>query len=170
MKVYNDNTNLAYNFDLFDVDEQEQKRREQRRKKKEEEKSIKLSEKKALGRNGSVFTAMITVACAAIVAFSILYNKVQVSDYTAQISELKTQIEQEERENLRLTAELDSKMTLDNVEKIASEELGLQKTQNSQITFISLNTEEMTEVAEENDNVFISIKNWFYGILEYLGF
>ena len=61
-------------------------------------------------------------------------------------------------------------ITLDNVEKIASEELGLQKTQSSQITFITLNTEDMTEVAEEDHNIFVSIQNWFLGILDYLGF
>ena len=167
MKVYNNNTNLAYDLSLFDVDEEEQKRREQRRKKKEE--TIKITEKKAVGRNGNAFTALTAVACAAIVAFTILYGKVQLSDYTTQISEVKTQIEQEEREHLRLETELDSMMTLDNVEKIAAQELGLQKTQNSQITVITLNTEEMTEVAEENSNIFVSIQNWFQSILEYLG-
>ena len=172
MKEYNDRSNLAYDMSLFDVDDEYQKRREQRRREREknEKADLKLNEKKAVGRNGNAFAALVAVSCAALVAFSILYSKVQLSEYTSMISETETQIEQAKRENARLSAELDSLVTLDNVEKIASEELGLQKTQNSQITFISLNTEEMTEVAEENDNVFISIKNWFYGILEYLGF
>lgn len=165
--MYNDNSNLAYDLSLFDVDEELERKKA---KKREEKAAIKMTEKKAISRNGNVFAALVAVSCAAIVAFSILYSKVQLSDYTSMISETKTQLEQAERENLRLNAELDSMVTLDNVEQIASEELGLQKTENSQISFVSLNTEEMTEVAEEDSNIFISIRNWFNEILEYLGF
>ena len=104
------------------------------------------------------------------VAFSILYSKLELSEYTSKISTIKTEIETAERENLRLNAELDSMVTLDNVEATASNELGLQKTQNSQITFVTLNTEQMTEVAEESGNIFVSIQDWFYDVLEYLGF
>lgn len=165
--MYNDNSNLAYDLSLFDVDEELERKKA---KKREEKAAIKMTEKKAVSRNGNVFAALVAVSCAAIVAFSILYSKVQLSDYTSMISETKTQLEQAERENLRLNAELDSMVTLDNVEKIASEELGLQKTENSQISFVSLNTEEMTEVAAEDSNIFISIRNWFNEIMEYLGF
>ena len=165
--MYNDNSNLAYDLSLFDVDEELERKKA---KKREEKAAIKMTDKKAVSRNGNVFAALVAVSCAAIVAFSILYSKVQLSDYTSMISETKTQLEQAERENLRLNAELDSMVTLDNVEQIASEELGLQKTENSQISFVSLNTEEMTEVAEEDSNTFISIRNWFNEILEYLGF
>ena len=31
-------------------------------------------------------------------------------------------------------------------------------------------TEEMTEVAPPDENIFVSIKNWFNSILDYLGF
>lgn len=165
--MYNDNSNLAYDLSLFDVDEELERKKARKR---EEKAAIRITEKKAVSRNGSVFAALIAVSCAAIVAFSILYSKVQLSDYTSMISETKTQLEQAERENLRLNAELDSMVTLDNVEQIASEELGLQKTENSQISFVSLNTEEMTEVAVEDTNIFISVRNWFNEIMEYLGF
>ena len=94
----------------------------------------------------------------------------QISDYTSMISETKNDIELAERENVRLKAELDSMYTIDNVENIASQELGLQKTQSSQITYITLNTEEMTEVAQEESNIFVSIQNWFNSVLDYLGF
>ena len=114
--------------------------------------------------------ALAAVSFAAIIAFSLLYSKVQISDYTSKISETKNEIELAERENVRLNSELDSMYTLDNVESIASQDLGLQKTQNSQITFITLNTEEMTEVAESDPNIFVSIQKWFNSILDYLGF
>lgn len=167
---YDHNSNLAYDLSLFDTDEELERRRREREKQKAERDKIKITEKKSIGRNGSVAAVVIVVAFALTVAFSVLYCKLQISDYTSMISDAKSDIEQMERENIRLHAELDSMYTLDNVEKAASEELGLQKTQGSQITYITMNTEEMTEVAEENNNIFVSIQNWFNSILEYLGF
>ncbi len=165
--MYTDNTNLAYDLSLFDVDEEEERRRA---KKRAEKSNIKITEKKAVARNGSVFMAVASAVTVVIVAFAILYSKVQLSDYTAMISDVKTEIQLAERENLRLNAELDSMVTLDNVESIATNELGLQKTQNSQVIFVTKNTEKMTEVAENDTNIFMSIRDWFSGILEYLGF
>ncbi|MBP5606407.1 MAG: hypothetical protein J6X60_12860 [Ruminiclostridium sp.] len=168
--MYNDNTNLAYDLSLFDVDEEAEQRRAERRKQREEKAKINMTAKKSVGRNGNAFAAIATAVAVGAVAFSILYSKVQISDYTSMISETKNQIELAERENVRLHSELDSMYTLDNVEKIAKEELGLQKTQSSQINFISLNTEDMTEIAKPDENIFMSVQNWFNSIKDYLGF
>lgn len=165
--MYNDNSNLAYDLSLFDVDEEAERKKAEKRREKTQ---MRLARKHSVGRNGNAFAVVAGVSCAAVIAFSFLHSKLQISDYTSMINETKSQIEQAESENARLNASLDSMVTLDNVEKIASEELGLQKTQNSQITFVPLNTEEMTEVAEPDTNIFVSIQNWFYDVLEYLGF
>ena len=165
--MYNGNSNLAYDLSLFEVDEEYEKKKEQRR---EEKSHIRMTEKKAVARNGSIFATVVSAVLCIAVAFSILYSKVELAEYTAMISEVKTQLETEQRENNRLNAELDSMVTLDNVESIAASELGLQKTQNSQINFVTLNTEKMTEVAKTDTNIFVSIKDWFYDVLEYLGF
>lgn len=165
--MYNGNSNLAYDLSLFEVDEEYEKKKEQKR---EEKSHIRMTEKKAVARNGSIFATVVSAVLCIAVAFSILYSKVELAEYTAMISEVKTQLETEQRENDRLNAELDSMVTLDNVESIAASELGLQKTQNSQINFVTLNTEKMTEVAKTDTNIFVSIKDWFYDVLEYLGF
>lgn len=165
--MYNGNSNLAYDLSLFETDEEYERKKEQKR---EEKSHIRMTEKKAVARNGSVFATVVSAVLCCAVAFSILYSKVELAEYTAMISEVKTQLETEQRENDRLNAELDSMVTLDNVESIAATELGLQKTQNSQINFVTLNTEKMTEVAQTGSNIFVSIKDWFYDVLEYLGF
>lgn len=162
--MYQDN--LAYDLSLFDVDEEQERKKEKKR----AESRIKITAKKAVARNGNAFAAVACVAASAVVAFAILNSKLELSEYTSKISTVKTELETAERENLRLNAELDSMVTLDNVESIASNELGLQKTQSSQVTFVALNTEQMTEVAESDGNIFVSIKDWFYDVLEYLGF
>ena len=168
--MYNDNSNLAYDLSLFETDEDLERKKRERQKQREEQAKIKITEKKSIGRNGSVLAAIAVVGVAVFFAASILSSKVKISDLTTMISETKNEIELAERENVRLNSELDSMYTLDNVESIASQELGLQKTQSSQITFITLNTEDMTEVAESDSNIFVSIQKWFNGILDYLGF
>lgn len=166
--MYNDN--LAYDLSVFETDEDFEKKRAERQKKREEKAKIGITQKKSIGRNGSIMAALALVSFVALIAFGLLWSKVQISDYTSMISETKNDIELAERENVRLKAELDSMYTIDNVENIASQELGLQKTQSSQITYITLNTEEMTEVAQEESNIFVSIQNWFNSVLDYLGF
>ena len=168
--MYNDNSNLAYDLSLFETDEELEQKKREREKQRKEKAAIGITDKKSVSRNGSVIAAFALAALVAVIAFALLYSKVQISDYTTMISEAKSEIELAERENVRLNAELDSMYTLDNVEKTAAQELGLQKTQSSQITFITLNTEDMTEIAESDGNIFVSIQNWFNGILEYLGF
>ncbi|MBO6302385.1 MAG: hypothetical protein J6N15_08120 [Ruminiclostridium sp.] len=166
--MYNDN--LAYDLSIFETDEDFEKKKAERQKKREEKAKIGITQKKSIGRNGSIMAALALVSFVALIAFGLLWSKVQISDYTSMISETKNDIELAERENVRLKAELDSMYTIDNVENIASQELGLQKTQSSQITYITLNTEEMTEVAQEESNIFVSIQNWFNSVLDYLGF
>ncbi len=166
--MYNDN--LAYDLSIFETDEDFEKKKAERQKKREEKAKIGITQKKSIGRNGSIMAALALVSFVALIAFGLLWSKVQISDYTSMISETKNDIELAERENVRLKAELDSMYTIDNVESIASQELGLQKTQSSQITYITLNTEEMTEVAQEESNIFVSIQNWFNSVLDYLGF
>ncbi len=168
--MYNDNSNLAYDLSLFETDEELEQKKRERQKQRQQKAAIGITQKKSIGRNGSVIAAFAIAAFTAVIAFSLLYSKVQISDYTTMISEAKNELELAERENIRLNAELDSMYTLDNVEKIASQDLGLQKTQSSQIQFITLNTEEMTEVAPPDENIFVSIQNWFNSILDYLGF
>ncbi len=166
--MYNDN--LAYDLSLFETDEDFEQKKEARKKQREEKAKISLTQKKSIGRNGSILAAFAVVSFVAVIAFSLLYSKVQISDYTSMISETKNDIELAERENVRLRSQLDSMYTIDNVEHIASQELGLQKTQSSQISYVTLNTEEMTEVAEDDGNIFVSIQKWFNSILDYLGF
>ena len=79
MKVYTDNTNLAYDLSLFETDEDFERRKAEREKQKEERAKIAVSQKKSIGRNGSAVAALAAVSFAAVIAFSLLYSKVQIS-------------------------------------------------------------------------------------------
>lgn len=47
----------------------------------------------------------------------------------------------------------------------------MQKVSASQERYVEMNTGNMTETAKnDNDNIFVTVQDWFNGILEYLGF
>lgn len=158
------NTNVAYDLSAFDVDELSEKRAKER-----EKRNIQVK-KTSVAKSGNALKTLFVIACAAVIAFSVLFSKVQLSEYATQISSESSALELAERENVRLRSNLDNMVTPSKVEEYAEGTLGLQKTQKSQIKYISMNTESMTEVADEGSNVFLSIKEWFDSVLEYLGF
>ena len=64
--------------------------------------------------------------------------------------------------------ELESKMTLKNVEDYAVNVLGLQKLDNSQIKYVQTQTDDIIEIPEENKNIFVRAKEKINSFLEYI--
>lgn len=164
--MYDKFSGAAYDLSNFEVDELEQERERKQREKTE----LKLNEKKSVAKTGSILKTTAGIICAGSIAFMMLYSQVCLSELTMQIGEKTTELEEAKSENVRLQSNLDNMVTLSKVEESAVNELGLQKTQKSQVKYITTNSENMVEVAEEQNNVFVSIQEWVYSILEYLGF
>ena len=160
--MYQDNA--AYNYSRFDIDENAVRKAEKRR-----ENHIKLH-KVSAAKSGNWFKTIVLVACAAMLAFAVINSKAVLSEMSAQISEINKELELAELENVRLQANLDTLVTLNKVEESAVNELGLHKTQQSQVRYIASSDESLSEVAPEENNVFVSISHWFDEVLEYLGF
>lgn len=164
MYKMNANTNVAYDLSMFDTDERAEVRAKQRA-----EINIKLH-KVSVAKSGNWFKTIVGVACATVLAISVLNCKATISELSAQISDKTSELELAQRENVRLQTSLDNLVTLSKVEESANGELGLQKTAKTQVRYIPISGETMVEVSEENDNVFVSINSWFNDVLEYLGF
>ena len=74
-------------------------------------------------------------------------------------------------ENSLLQSRLDSKVNISYIEEYAATELGMSKVTNSQINYLSVNTEDLIEVSpEDSGNIFTAIADWFGDLLEYIGF
>ncbi len=164
--MYDRFTGAAYDLSNFEVDDLEQ----EREKKQKEQIELRLSEKRSVAKTGSILKTTIGIICAAGIAFVMLYSQVCLSELTMQIGEKTTELEEAKSENVRLQANLDNMVTLNKVEESAVKDLGLQKTQKSQVKYITKNTGNLAEVADEQTNVFVSLQEWVYSILEYLGF
>jgi hypothetical protein len=56
------------------------------------------------------------------------------------------------------------------VEEYAENELGLHKLDKSQIEYITIDSEDKASVVKnEDEDFFVSLKNWFTSIMEYIG-
>ncbi|MBD5104352.1 MAG: hypothetical protein HDT47_05765 [Ruminococcaceae bacterium] len=162
MYAYN-RSNVAYDLSQFDTDGRV------RRQPKQSKAHLKMH-KTSVAKSGNWFKTIVLVTFAAIVAFMFVNSKAALSEVSTEISSKSSELQEAKRENTRLQAQLDNMVTLSKVEEIAISELGLQKTAKSQVRYISVHDRTMVQVAEREENVFASLKNWLDSVSEYLGF
>lgn len=161
-----DGGNEAYDLSLFDTDE----RTEERARKRAEEKVQLKLHRTSVSKSGNWFKTSVAIACGAFLAFSFISCKATLSELSSEISSAESAYSEAVSENSRLQTKLDNMMTLSKVEETAVGELGLQKTSKTQVKYINGSSDSLSEVAQEDSNVFLSINGWFNDVLEYLGF
>lgn len=161
--MYELNSNVAYDLSRYDDGAA------LRKPAKQDKPEIKLHEK-AAARNGNWFKIIVITACTMLFGIVFLNSKATISELATKISEQEATYAQAQSENVRLQANLDNMVTLNKVDEAATQKLGLQKTQKTQVKYIDGSAETLAQVAETEDNVFISISEWFNNVLEYLGF
>ncbi len=162
---YHNDTNLAYDLSLFDRSKREN------REKREEKPKIRITETPSVSKSGS----KLKLALAAVVVFGALcavnYSNTRVDDLSMQIEKQQTELQNALDDNALLQNKLDSMVNSSYIEKYAEETLGMTKVSPSQKKYISINTEHLVNVEKEEDLGFIgSIKSWWDGVLEYIGF
>lgn len=114
-----------------------------------------------------VLFCMAVVLC---MAFSVMYSRAELNELSAQVNRTAKEYEELQSENVRLTTELEQRISLKNVEEYAATELGLEKLDPAQVEYITLTEGNQIEVKEESDSsVWGSIKNFFVDMMEYIG-
>lgn len=152
--------NLAYEFDLEELKEQQQ----ERQKRIAHESGTRSFDKVIAARFIAIFVL------AGVLLAAIMYGRVELSSLYSRQAQLQAELEQYENENKSLESELAQKTGLTKVEAYAEDELGLQKLNKSQIEYIRVEKKAVSEpVKQEDDNVFMRIKKWFGDLWEYLG-
>ncbi|MGN1114413.1 MAG: cell division protein FtsL [Oscillospiraceae bacterium] len=153
------NINLAYDYSKYDNELQETERK------------IKQKQNRALKPKKYQTIKYMGVALAVLALFcSIIYGKVEMTELYEQQTAMEQQLTQLTSENVSLESELATKTGLKNVEKYAEDELGLKKLDKSQIEYVEVPKDTVAEVVKDDkESTFVKIKNWFSGVLEYLG-
>ena len=90
------------------------------------------------------------VACALLLALtvSVLYSQAHMTELSDEITGLQQQLVEERSVYDQLTYRLESDATLGNIEEYVSRELGMVKTDKSQVSYVTLTSANVLETAE----------------------
>ena len=86
----------------------------------------------------------------------------------AEITAQTKYVQMLESENVRMQTEIEEKTALKSVESYAEDILGMQKLDKSQIEYVSVSSGSVIDIPENDDNIFVKIKNGVSDFLEYL--
>lgn len=135
----------AYNFEAFEVSEKPQPQLRA-------VKGGKHARRVRWAQTRMVFCGIIFVA----LVCGLLYSNVQKNELTTDIQTAQNALAEAMSENDYLRSELESTTGMRNVEELASGELGLMKVDNSQITYVNLESESVIVTAENGIQRFFS--------------
>lgn len=154
--------NLAYEYENFDMlNEREEEYAENIRRKRSANKR----------RKNAANFRIVAAAVIVLFLFSLMtYGRVELAKLYSEKTELEAQLTLLQNENISLESELAQKTGLTKVEDYAENRLGLQKLDKSQIEYVEIEEQTSAQtVSPDNSNIFVKIRDWFNGALEYLG-
>ena len=97
----------------------------------------------------------------------ISYRNSLINESFNENEKLKSNLAAIQKENEQLKVNLENSLNLSNIEKMAEKELGMQKLDNSQKVYVSLDKEDYVEPASEKV-VMVEEKSWFEELLDAL--
>lgn len=107
------------------------------------------------------------LVCFALLAAVILSN-VQQLQLTSEIAAKTKQYTDLQSENVRMQTELAGKTSNKNVQEYAENVLGMHKLDQSQTEYIQIQTVDVVEIPEAEQNIFVRIKNGFEDFVAYM--
>ncbi len=169
------NTNLAYADEVVDYDLSrfDTSLNEQRRKQAQQEKAAKISLAPAasVSKSGSVLKIVLSVALMFGAFSAVNYFDTMKYNASRMVAAQEELLAQAQDDNELLQSKLDAKANISYIEEYATEQLGMTKVTSSQKKYISINTESLIEVDNDETEGFVgSVKKWFDRTLEYIGF
>lgn len=117
----------------------------------------------------SELKVIATVAIIFSLAWGVLYSRAQLTELTAEISAVETDLSDAKSEYDYLNLQLESKTDLDTVENYALTQLGLVKMEASQVTYLTLEDEDKVVKPESEVKTFFdNFSAGFMNLMEYL--
>lgn len=120
---------------------------------------------RARARMGATLRFLATMAVLAGVVVFMLYSRAVLTELNAQISRQNVLLDEYKSERTRLSAQLESKISLRNVEDYATQTLGMYAMDKEQVTYVNLCEGDKIELTNQSpkmtllDRIRLSIKN-----------
>ena len=111
----------------------------------------------------------LTVIAIFALLLTISYRNSQINEKFNQIQSQKRELASLEKENEQLEVIIQNSLNLNNIEKSAKEQLGMQKLTNKQTVYVSLPKKDYVEAASEKIG-YEEEKSWFQEFCDWLGF
>lgn len=100
----------------------------------------------------SAKTLLIVGIIVTAITFVMIYNRVVLTELTAEVEKASQTLSALENENVRLQMQIDRKMSLSNVEQYAVSELNMGKVEQYQIQTVSLSQDEEISVMKDDSD------------------
>ncbi len=161
-------TNLAYDLSIY---EPKPVAKKQATPAKEAAPEIKVTTNARPDRSGfNALSVFLQAAVILAVLFAVLFGNVETNMLFKEITQLEAQLNALESENIALAAQYETATSLKNVEDYAENVLGLKKLDKAQIEYVEMESDKVSErVDTDSKNIFITVRNWFTDVFEYLG-
>ena len=109
-----------------------------------------LKQKKSYRKNTKLkFKLIVSVILLFIIGFTVIYRYVQVLDINNRISSLYEKYESISQENSQMKINIEKKTDLDEVKRIAQEQLGMKSPTSNQIVYVKVDGRDRTLLSEE---------------------
>lgn len=121
--------------------------------------------------HGIRWSAVLCLALFLAIGGYLLYSHIALNEVSSDLLAAKTELTKLEGETGALQVSIESKNSMDEIERIATEELGMVKIENYQIQTINLLTDDTVEIIKDeptNDSWWDGVVAEFNIILEYL--
>lgn len=162
-------SNLAYDLSRFDVEEQEAQSRERQQKQEQAKQEIRMNSR-SVSRSGSRLKVVACVSAVFAALCIVNFQMTTADDWARKVTDQKALLTAAQEENSLLQSRLETKVNTGYVEEYATKQLGMAKVSNSQIQYLSVNTESLIEVEPDGTGtIFDSVNRWFGDLLEYIG-
>ena len=115
----------------------------------------KIEKKVKKNTKSKIFIGVVLFA----LSLALVYRFTAINSLNLEVIKLKSELDEINTLNTQLKFAAESNVNLSDIEKYATEELGMQKLQNYQIEYISLDKQDLltSEKAEEEKNIFLKI-------------
>lgn len=107
----------------------------------------------------------LTVAALFLLLVTISCRNSQIDKQFSKIQEQKKQLSTLQKENEQLKVSIENSLNLSNIEKVAKEELGMQKLSSKQTVYVTLPKKDYVQTSSEKV-VIEEEKNWFEKLID----
>lgn len=113
----------------------------------------------------TVIKMLAAVALTAVIIVTMLYSRALLTELNQKIATRGNVLAEEQSEGTRLSAELEAKVSLRNVEEYASRRLGMSAMDKTQVTYVDMSEGDKIELTSESpkktlmDHIRLAIRN-----------